>query len=140
MGTIWMPTTIEQIDERAHEGGQVDLATLVDAYLDVSQELFRARHGVAPHPGEGAELAELALSAAVARRVTQGRGVGIRDALDAGATWTQVASALDATEASVKAEFAAWIDGQAQLFATYGKYGLDVAGEAAARRHLAPAL
>lgn len=136
MNDIWMPQTTDQINERAQAGGSVPLAALVNAYLDVSLALLSAQGGVAPHPGEGAELAELALGAAIARRLTQGHGVGIRDALNAGASWSQVAAALDVREDAVKAEFEAWVDGQARLFAEYGKFGLNADDEAAARRHL----
>lgn len=109
------------------------LPQLVAAYTDVVVALLVAdREADHPHPGEGAELARLALGAEIARNVSSARGVGIRAARTAGATWREVADALDVTEAAARDEFAAWINGQSWYYARSG-IGLDPDEAAAAR-------
>lgn len=67
-------------------------------------------------PGEaGDALAVLALGESVRRTVDHLRGVHIHEALDLGATWAEVATALDIDPAEARALLLAWADGQHQL-------------------------
>lgn len=133
----WLPRTPSEIRSRGQAPYfRLTLPQLVAAYTDVTQALFLARTADHPHPGEGAELAALALGAEIARNVSTGRGVAIRAARTAGATWREVADALDVTEGAARDEFAAWINGQSRYYADSGRFGLDPDEEAAARRFL----
>lgn len=128
----WLPRTRAEVGA-PHE---ITLTTLATAYTDLHIALMLARRLDEPHPGDGAELAELALGAAIAQQVTIGRALGMREARLAGATWREVALALDVTEDDARDEFARWIDGQSSYYATNGKIGLDADQEAAARQLL----
>lgn len=133
MNDIWMPQTTGQINERAQAGGSVPLATL-------RQRLPRrvARTPQRPRPGRPPSRRG---------RGTGGAGPRCRPSPDmsrgARASGSVTRStrvrpghrsppALDAPEGSVKAEFEAWVDGQARYFAEYGKFGLNADDEAAA--------
>ncbi|MBZ6086592.1 hypothetical protein KVH15_37110 [Streptomyces olivaceus] len=60
-------------------------------------------------------LAALALREAVRRRVDQERAVRVREALTLGATWSQLAAALDVTPDEARALLRDWAEGQHQL-------------------------
>jgi hypothetical protein len=73
-----------------------------------------------PHPVErgtaGDALTHLALGEAIRRIVSNERCSTIRDALLLGATWDQVAAALDTTPDAVADELCVWAEAQRTLF------------------------
>jgi hypothetical protein len=57
----------------------------------------------------------------------------VHDAVKAGASWEQVAAALDCSEDQARRDYCTWAEGQHQLWVTYeGRFGLDDAEYAAA--------
>jgi hypothetical protein len=73
-----------------------------------------------PHPVERGTaddaLAGLALREAIRRRVDNERAVRVREALTLGATWAQVAAALDVTPNDARELLRAWAEGQHRLY------------------------
>ena len=63
----------------------------------------------------GRALERLAVSEAISRYVNDGRQVDILASLNAGASWREVADALDAPERRVRDEFRAWVRDQREL-------------------------
>ncbi|GHG62626.1 hypothetical protein [Streptomyces griseocarneus] len=61
-------------------------------------------------------LAVLALREAVRREMEYGRGAHVRDALQLGATWNEVAAALDLAPDEAREVLRAWADGQRHLY------------------------
>jgi len=55
-------------------------------------------------------------------------------AVKAGATWDQIAAATGTTSEAARTAYVEWAEGQHQLFADTGRWGLDKAGYAAALR------
>ncbi|MFE0726307.1 hypothetical protein ACFW4M_32750 [Streptomyces sp. NPDC058794] len=94
-----------------------------------------------PHPVERGTaddaLAGLALREAIRRQVDQERAVRAREALTLGATWAQVAAALDVDPYEARALLRDWAEGQHQLYrgdVAEGRprpYGLDDEAHAA---------
>ncbi|MEZ3182966.1 hypothetical protein KYY02_31200 [Streptomyces pimonensis] len=74
----------------------------------------------ADHPGErgtaGDALAALALGEAIRRRIADEHGSRVHEALELGASWTEVAAALDITPDDARALLRTWADGQHQLY------------------------
>jgi hypothetical protein len=66
--------------------------------------------------------------------------VRIHHASEAGATWTQIASAMGTDEAQARQDYREWADGQHMLWQRYeGRFGLDATEHAeAVRRAIAP--
>ncbi|MCG6496622.1 hypothetical protein [Kitasatospora sp. A2-31] len=71
----------------------------------------------------GDALAVLALGEATARAAVQFRALKIRDALTAGASWTEVAAALDVEPAEARALLRTWADGQRDLWVRFEAEG-----------------
>lgn len=81
-------------------------------------------------------LAVLALGEAIRRAAAQFRAVQVRDALTAGASWTEVAAALDLDPDQARELLRAWADRQRALWLSYETkgarpFGLDAAEHAA---------
>lgn len=95
---------------------ETGLVALAEAVLAHSMALLDHRYGISdPLPaGEfvGHVLAELAISAVLADRVTRGRWVLVRDALAAGATVEQVAAAIGADVAGIRIGLGLWASNQ----------------------------
>ncbi len=95
---------------------EVDLVELAERYTDHRFCVYRHRYDVAPLPaGEFAEhcLGALVYQAVLADRASAGRWVYAVDALAAGATDEQVASAMGiATCEGLHAGLAGWAEGQ----------------------------
>jgi hypothetical protein len=88
---------------------------------------IRQRHGLtapaAPHPAADA-VAALALGQAIRSRIGATRALEIRDALTSGATWAQVAAALETTPDHARDHVRRWAAGQARLHADDTAQGL----------------
>lgn len=73
-----------------------------------------------PHPvargTAGDALAVLALEESIRREAEQGRGTGVLAALELGASWPEVAAALDVDQAEARALLRAWAEGQHRLY------------------------
>ncbi|MCX4482157.1 hypothetical protein OOK44_38115 [Streptomyces cellulosae] len=73
-----------------------------------------------PHPverGTAADaLAGLALGEAVRRRIADEHGSRMREALELGATWSEVAAALDVAPDDARELLRAWAEGQHRLY------------------------
>ncbi|MEF9908621.1 hypothetical protein ACQSMD_33425 [Streptomyces flavovirens] len=88
-----------------------------------------------PHPVERGDaddaLAALALRESIRRQIESERGTRIHEALRLGATWSQVAAALDVPVDDARAALRAWAEGQHRLHRGDGAgggrrpYGLD---------------
>ncbi|MDW8803717.1 hypothetical protein P1P68_02555, partial [Streptomyces scabiei] len=66
----------------------------------------------------------LALGESIRRDVEYGRGSRVHQALTLGATWSQVAAALDVTPEDARTVLRAYADGQHQLWLGYEKEGV----------------
>lgn len=64
----------------------------------------------------GDALAVIALRESIRRDIETGRGVRVRDAMELGATWAEVAAALDVGPEEARALLRTWVDGQHQLY------------------------
>jgi len=60
-------------------------------------------------------LAVIAVRESIRRDMELGRGVRVREAMELGATWSEVAAALDTTPDEARDLLRAWADGQHQL-------------------------
>ncbi|MFF6903340.1 hypothetical protein [Streptomyces hydrogenans] len=76
-----------------------------------------------PHPVERGTahdaVAELALRESIRREVEYGRGTRVHTALELGATWAEVAAALDISPDDARALLRQWADGQHHLYLSY---------------------
>ncbi|MHC3456168.1 Rossmann-fold NAD(P)-binding domain-containing protein [Streptomyces prasinus] len=63
----------------------------------------------------GDALAVIALRESMRRDLEAARGVRVRQAVELGATWNEVAAALDVTADDARALLRAWVDGQRHL-------------------------
>ncbi|MFI9331985.1 hypothetical protein ACIGZJ_31140 [Kitasatospora sp. NPDC052868] len=68
-------------------------------------------------------LAVLALGEAIRRAAAQFRPIQVRDALTAGASWTEVAAALDVTPVEARDLLRVWAEGQRRLWVGYEAEG-----------------
>jgi hypothetical protein len=98
------------------------LSDLVEEYEELNQRDLIARHREVIGPDKSNEplavhdhLRMLALSEAIARRARNFRGLEIHDAVRAGATWSQVATALGTSVATVQNAYRRWVEGQHRL-------------------------
>jgi hypothetical protein len=78
----------------------------------------------------------LALGEVISRKAGYGRQLTVRSARAAGASWSQIGSALGTTKQAAWEAHSRWIDQQAREHDQLGYAGLD-AGQAAAARGLA---
>jgi len=68
-------------------------------------------------------IAVLALRESIRRETEHGRGPGIRDALQLGATWIETAAALDLTPDEAREVLRAWAEGQRHLYTSCEERG-----------------
>ncbi|MFI9235872.1 hypothetical protein [Streptomyces sp. NPDC053079] len=120
------------LDLQVHCPGDVPPATplmwLAEKHQEHADRLTdRLLPADSAHGGERATaadaLAVLALREAVRREMEYGRGAHIRDALQLGASWGQVAAAVDLTCDEARALLRAWADGQRHLYAASEERG-----------------
>jgi hypothetical protein len=83
--------------------------------------------------GQGEALEMLALGELLIRKAGYGRQLGVRSARAAGASWTQIGSALGTTKQSAWEAHMRWIDDQAAEHDRTGFVGMDPDDTAAAR-------
>jgi hypothetical protein len=125
------------------------LSDLVGECEELNQRDLVARHRDVIGPDESKEpltvhdhLRMLALSEAIARRARNFRRLEIYDAVRAGATWAQVATALGTSVATAQNACRRWVEGQRRLFHTSGEWdrrlGLDERAYAEAMARLTP--
>jgi hypothetical protein len=115
------------------------LSTATTRYDDL-----RMRDALATVSDEGGEepldrseaLEMLALSEVVIRKASYGRQAMVRSARTAGATWTQIGTALGSSKQAAWEGHQRWIDEQARQHVETGYEGLD-ADEAQSARGLA---
>ena len=87
-----------------------------------------------PGPLSQQEALELlALSEVIARKAAYGRQLTVRSARAAGASWTQIGTALGTTKQSAWEAHSRWIDQQAGQRSAYGQQSMDSQQAAAAR-------
>ena len=93
------------------------LGSLLAAEARLSHEIFAVRSGVAVEPLTAETYLEaLAVRAAITRALTWGSQIDVREAIEAGATWPQIATARGTTLTQAREDFLLWIDGQAKLW------------------------
>jgi hypothetical protein len=107
--------------ERHHQLTQRDALARAKATLKARGEYDPAKHGTEEHEPLSVDehLEVLATGAVVARMYRHPATVD--RALKAGATWDQVAAALDCDEAQARQDYRNWAEGQFRLWA--GEYG-----------------
>ncbi len=91
------------------------LRDLANRYLELVDISVRVRLDGRPVV-TGQALERLAVSEAITRYVHNGRQVDILAALNAGATWRDVADVLDAPESQLRAAFQSWVKSQRELY------------------------
>jgi hypothetical protein len=93
------------------------LGSLLAAEARLSHEIFAVRSGIATEPLTAETFLEtLAIRAAIARALAWGSQIDVREAIEAGATWPQIATARGTTLTQAREDFLLWIDGQAKLW------------------------
>ena len=93
------------------------LGSLLVEEARLSHEVFAARTGIAAEPPTARTYLEvLAVRQAIVRALTWGSQGDVREAIEAGATWRQVALAGGTTPARARADFRRWVDAQAALW------------------------
>jgi flagellar biosynthesis regulator FlaF len=91
------------------------LRDLTTRYLDLLDNSVRVRlDGQTVVTSQALE--RLAVSEAISRHVHNGRQVDILAALNAGATWRDVADVLDAPENQLRGDLRAWMRSQRELY------------------------
>ncbi|MFD8415488.1 hypothetical protein ACFV2Q_27625 [Streptomyces sp. NPDC059650] len=70
-------------------------------------------------------VAELALRESIRRDVESGRGTRLHTALELGATWAEVAAALDISPDDARALLRQWADGQHHLYVSDQERGIE---------------
>jgi hypothetical protein len=125
----WTATAVRTPDQvRTEPGGPVPLTWQVEKLTEHTTRLSNAKLPADfPHEVErgdaGDALAVLALSESIRRDAGRWQAVEIREALRLGATWTQVAAAIDATPDQARAVLRQWADGQRKLWLGYEAEG-----------------
>jgi hypothetical protein len=89
-----------------------DLATRYLELLDISVRVRLDGQAVVTSQA----LERLAVSEAISRYVHNGRQVDILAALNAGASWRQIADVLDAPTDQLRGDFRDWVKSQRQLY------------------------
>ncbi|MET7746176.1 hypothetical protein [Streptomyces sp. NPDC005385] len=118
----WQALQIRRPDEvRTTPGGPVPLGWQAEKRTGHSARLMNTRLPADfPHKvergDEGDALAVLALGEAMRRDIEAGRGSDVRTAAELGATWRQIADALDTTPAHARGLLRAWATGQHRLY------------------------
>ncbi|GHH25962.1 hypothetical protein [Streptomyces rubradiris] len=87
---------------------------------------LRTEHDRGQDAVVGDALAQLAVGEAIRRTVRSERGDMIAQALRLGATWEQVAAALDTTELAAVDDLRVWAEGQRALYRQHVAEGADV--------------
>ncbi|MEV4441753.1 hypothetical protein AB0K09_22620 [Streptomyces sp. NPDC049577] len=108
-------------DLRVSRPGDVPPATPLMWLAEKHQEhADRLTSSLLPHAAERATVADalavLALREAVRREMEYGRGAHVRDALRFGATWNEVAAALDVTPGEARNVLRTWAEAQRHLY------------------------
>jgi hypothetical protein len=107
--------------ERHHQLTQRDALARAKATLKARGEYDPAKHGAEEHePLSVDEHLEVLATGEVVARMYRHPATVAR-ALEAGATWEQVAAALDCDEAQARQDYRNWAEGQHRLWA--GEYG-----------------
>ncbi|MFF2572682.1 hypothetical protein [Streptomyces sp. NPDC058084] len=82
-----------------------------------------------PHPVERGTaqdaVAELALRESIRQDVENGQGTRLHTALELGATWAEVAAALDISPEDARALLRQWADGQHHLYLSEQERGIE---------------
>jgi hypothetical protein len=123
--------------ERYDELSTRDHLARAHAKLKAAGEYDPARHGTRDiKPLTAGEHLELLATAEYLARSYK-PSFEVDNALRAGATWAQVAEALDTSEAAARVAYRAWADGQHQLWVDCdGKFGMDGGEHAGAMRRM----
>jgi hypothetical protein len=127
------PSTI-QARERFDELTNRDLSARAYATLKARGSYDPARHGDADRhqPLTASEHLELLAIGEVLARHYRHPAL-VHQAVEAGATWSQIADAVGSGETQVRQQYREWADGQHRLYTSYeGKFGLNDADYAAA--------
>ena len=109
--------------------------TLQTAVVRYDELRMRDAIGSQPLTTEEA-LQMIALGEAIARKASYGRQLSVRSARAAGASWSQIGSALGTTKQSAWEAHAHWIDDQAEQHRRTGLEGMSEQDAAQARRLL----
>jgi hypothetical protein len=112
----WKATTVRRPEDVSPA---TPLVWLAEKESEHARRLLRLRLPARPghEPGDsGDALAVLALGEAIRRDVETGRGLRVREALELGATWSEVAAALDTAPAKARALLRDWAESQHWLY------------------------
>lgn len=109
--------------------------TLQTAVVRYDELRIRDAVGSPPLTAEEA-LQMLALGEVIVRKANYGRQLSVRSARAAGASWSQIGSALGTTKQSAWEAHARWIDDQAEQHRRTGLEGMSEPDAADARRLL----
>jgi len=112
--------TTADLLEREHT-----LLTAVTRYDELRTRDALAGTASTPALAREEALEMLALGELIARKAGYGRQLGIRTARAAGASWSQIGSALGTSKQSAWEAHTRWIDSQAEQFGRDGYQGMD---------------
>ncbi|NEC39051.1 hypothetical protein [Streptomyces rubrogriseus] len=130
----WTGLTVRRPDDvRAEAGGPVPLMWQMQKLTEHNDRLMNRRLP-ADFPYEvergdaGDSLAALALGTSIRRDIAMERASRVREAIELGATWGQVATALDVTADEARDLLRRWADGQRKLWLGYEAEGVKPIG------------
>lgn len=118
----WVGLAVRRVDDvRTIAGGPIPLTWMAEKHSQHADRLAnRMLPADFPYPVErgdaGDALAALALREAIRRDMEVGRGNRIHEAMVLGATWSEVATAMDITRAEARGLLRAYADGQHSLY------------------------
>lgn len=129
----WTALEIRRPDDvRTSPGGPVPLLWQAERHnahtdrlmnRDFPADLYEVERG-----GVGDALARLALGESMRRDIKAARSSRVREALRMGATWSEVAAALDLTPDDARALLRSWAEGQRKLWLGYEAEGVRPSG------------
>lgn len=133
----WQGLTVRRPEDvRTAPGGPVPLLWQIEKHTEHHDRLMNLRLPADfPHEvvrGDASDaLAVLALCESIRRDVDNGRAHTVRQALDLGASWPEVAAALGVEVDEAREVLRSWADGQRSLWVWYEEkgerpFGLDV--------------
>ncbi|MFE4539676.1 hypothetical protein ACFRKB_32200 [Streptomyces scopuliridis] len=125
----WTGLTVRRPDDvRSEAGGPVPLMWQMEKFTEHNDRLMNRRLP-ADFPYEvdrgdvDDSLAALALGASMRRDIERQHASRVREAVELGATWDQVAAALDITDDEARDLLRRYADGQRQLWLGYEAEG-----------------
>jgi len=126
----WTALTVRRPDDvRSEAGGPVPLSWQMEKLTEHNDRLSNRRLPADfPYDIErgdaGDSLAALALGTSIRRDIEREHASRVREAIELGATWDQVAAALDISADEARGLLREWADGQRRLWLGYEADGI----------------